>query len=300
MDNSLTTQYLGIPGEDPTSPPWASGNYVGPFWSNGKLQESVEFGDAPPLHELDALARLHDTAYARYKDSAHRAAADELFAEEAEKLKKKYGPNWAGNPQVAAKLVRYGNHTIRAASRVGGNVATGFKYGGPLGAVGGLLYSGLQNIKQSHDMITGNYLRKERKDLLSLFSKDPMKVVKVQPIGGSVVEPGSSTSKPKKKTLVEKLKNLVTSPTKVVPVKEEGRPAWAIKQSRKLEKFRQRLNDANNRQKAGLPPKRKPKRKKNLGAALPDAYKERKRQEVERKRKEQRKKILLKVGGRSA
>jgi hypothetical protein len=52
-----TTKYLGKEGEDPTAPFWASGNYIGPYWSDGKLQESVEWGDRPVLNELDEIAR---------------------------------------------------------------------------------------------------------------------------------------------------------------------------------------------------------------------------------------------------
>ena len=80
--------YQGTPGEDPTSLPWTHGNYVGPYWSDGKLQSSVEWGTANPIDELDNLARQHDAAYAHWTDRAHREAADKLFADEAQKLKK--------------------------------------------------------------------------------------------------------------------------------------------------------------------------------------------------------------------
>lgn len=191
-----TMNYLGKEGEDPSTPFWTSGKYVGPYWSNGKLQESVEFGDETPSHELDALARLHDTAYARYKDEKHRAAADLLFAEQAEKLKSKYGPKWADDPKIASRLVQYGNHAVRAATRVGGNVSTGFKLGGPIGALGGLLYSGVQNIVQSHQMLKGTYLSKEKDDIRRLFASDPKTIPKLgngkvsAPSGDSKMEPG--------------------------------------------------------------------------------------------------------------
>ncbi len=53
-------------------------NYTGPYISNGKLQESVPFGDKTPKDELDALSRLHDSAYAKWDDRLHRSVADNL------------------------------------------------------------------------------------------------------------------------------------------------------------------------------------------------------------------------------
>jgi len=295
QDHTTSTQYLGSPGEDPSTPFWGSGNYVGPHWSNGKLQESVAFGDAPAMHELDALARLHDTAYATYKDDKHLAAADLIFAEEAEKLKKKYGPKWAENPQVAAALVRYGNHTKRAATRIGANVSSGFKLGGAFGALGGLLYSGVQNIRQSNQMINGTYLKTQKDDIRRLYARDPH--VDAHGTQGKTAVVSSKT--PEKvasnaradvlalgktgKQLLQKMKNLVTQP-KVHPTVEEKKPThpdWAAKQAQRFQNY-QALKDA---AQASVGKPRKQKSKKHFNSVLPDSYK--------RKRKNSKLKKLL-------
>ena len=126
------------------------GNYIGPYWSDGKWQESVAWGSSDPKDELDYLARLHDTAYATYKDEKHREAADLIFNEKAQALAKKF-------PSLAGNLVQYGNYTERALKRTAGNVASGFKLGGPIGALGGLVYTGVQNIVNSNKMLSGTY-----------------------------------------------------------------------------------------------------------------------------------------------
>jgi len=166
-----TTKYLGQEGEDPTSPFWASGNYVGPYWSDGTVQESVEWGDKPALHALDELARKHDAAYAHYKDEKHREAADMLFAEEAKKLKQKYGSKWADDPQIAARLVEYGNHTTRQIK----NLA---KIGvlGPA-AIPWLIYKQASNMIDNHKRIKGTYLTKEVGDIRRFYETDPKRVV---------------------------------------------------------------------------------------------------------------------------
>lgn len=41
------------------------GNYVGPGWSAGKYQDSVEYSTVPPIDEFDRTAMVHDRAYAR-------------------------------------------------------------------------------------------------------------------------------------------------------------------------------------------------------------------------------------------
>lgn len=268
-----TTQYQGASGEDPTSPPWATGNYVGPYWSDGKFQESVEFGDAPALHELDALARLHDTAYARYKDDKHRAAADLIFAQEAEKLKRKYGNKWAEDPKVAAAFVQYGNHIKRAATRVGSNVTTGFKFGGLLGALGGLVYSGAQNIHQAHQMTNGTYLKQELADIGELYASDPKKL------------PANAVSKTKKKTLLDSVKDLVISRPKVAPAPQVpvDHSDWATKQAARFRKFNA-LRDAAEAS-VGKPIVRKrKKKKKNYASALPDFHKKNLRKEQQTKK----------------
>nr|UHS71954.1 MAG: hypothetical protein 2 [Luteoviridae sp.] len=171
---STTTTYQGLEGEDPTSPFWASGNYVGPYWSDGKLQESVEWGDKPALNALDELARRHDAAYAHYKDEKHREAADMLFAEEAKKLKQKYGSKWASDPQVAARFVEYGNHTIRQVKDL-------VKIGtlGPA-ALPWLIYKQASNMIDNQKRMKGTYLKKEVGDIRQFYETDPNR--KVTPI----------------------------------------------------------------------------------------------------------------------
>ncbi len=184
-------QYLGKPGEDPASPPWASGNYVGPYWSDGKLQSSVEWGEAPALHEIDEAARRHDAAYAHFKDSKHRAAADLMFAEEMDRLKGKYGNKIADDPRVAKAAVLYGNHIGRKASGFFSDVA---RFGGVTGILPAILKLGVENIRDSHQMTKGTYLQKER-DAVKLYYKTdprlkpedssgrgPIKKVEVQPM----------------------------------------------------------------------------------------------------------------------
>lgn len=167
-------EYLGEEGEDPTVPFYASGNYVGQNWSDGKNQSSVAFGDAPVLNELDELAYYHDTAYAMYHDDVHRRAADELFYEEAMKLKQKYGSKWAEDPQVAAKLVLYGNYAKQQISDTARNAKFGLL---------GLVYQGGKNILEMNKRLNGTYLKTEKEDLRKLYkTKEPNRVA-VKPLG---------------------------------------------------------------------------------------------------------------------
>nr|WPR18096.1 MAG: PLA2 protein [Chemarfal virus 35] len=178
------TKYQGQEGEDPTSPFWASGNYVGPYWSNGKVQTSVEWGDKPALNELDALARQHDAAYAHYKDEKHREAADAIFAEEARKLKKKYGSKLAGDPQLAAAFVEYGNHTTRQIKKLAnsGIFVPGL---GPLA----VLKYGYDHVKEFTSRIKGTHLKNEKLDVRQFYANGtegrPMLSIAVAPANGS-------------------------------------------------------------------------------------------------------------------
>jgi hypothetical protein len=179
------TKYQGAEGEDPTSPFWASGNYVGPYWSDGNLQESVEWGDRAPLNALDELARKHDAVYAHYKDEKHREAADMLFAEEAKKLKQKYGSKWAEDPQIAARFVEYGNHTMRQVKNL-------VKIGtlGPA-ALPWLIYQQASNMIDNHKRMKGTYLTKEMGDIRKFYETDPgHKNVETMSTGKSGNKPG--------------------------------------------------------------------------------------------------------------
>lgn len=133
------------------------GNYVGPYWSDGRVQPSVEWGESEPKHELDALARQHDSAYAKWQDREHREAADRIFADEARKLVGKF-------PNLAANLVQYGNYGMRQ----GSELASASRYGLP-----GILYFAGKNILKSHQMLTGSYLKKETQDVKEYYSTDP-------------------------------------------------------------------------------------------------------------------------------
>ncbi len=136
-----------------------TGNYTGPYWSNGKVQESVEWGDTDPQSELDYLSRQHDSAYAKFKDDKHRSAADLIYNREAQKLKEKF-------PSLAGNIVLYGNHI----KRKGLETLSNARHGLP-----GLVYTAAGNIIDSYKMINGTYLKKELADVNEYFKTDPHK-----------------------------------------------------------------------------------------------------------------------------
>lgn len=144
------------------------GNYTGPYWSNGKVQSSVEWGDETPQNALDALSRQHDSAYKRFPDEAHRMAADKIYNEEAQKLKQKF-------PSLAGNLVLYGNYAQRSASKTASNAANGFKLFGLPGLLGGLIYTAAGNMVTANKMLDGKYLNTELKDVRDYYSTDPLK-----------------------------------------------------------------------------------------------------------------------------
>jgi len=65
---------------------YGTSNYTGPYISNGHYQASVEFGSVKPSSKLDAVSRLHDSAYAKWSDRIHKAAADEIFSYQAKRM----------------------------------------------------------------------------------------------------------------------------------------------------------------------------------------------------------------------
>ncbi len=130
-------------------------NYTGPYISDGIFQTSVEFGSATPKDQLDALSRLHDSAYAKYKDFGHRKAADVIYANEARKLIGLY-------PELAGLAVKYGNQIIGSAS----NLLGGYKYG-PLGFVAGAIKNGLD----LHDYMLNS--TKYKNDVSQYYNTDP-------------------------------------------------------------------------------------------------------------------------------
>nr|UHS72011.1 MAG: hypothetical protein 2 [Luteoviridae sp.] len=148
--------------------PGLLGNYIGPNWSNGKYQESVEWGDKDPTDELDLLAYYHDSAYAHYKDELHRSAADRAFAAGARALDTHAG-------RVAAEAVEKGNMAINGAKRLAENTLAGYARFGPPGAVAGLAYTALQNISKASQRLPGGALDDAYKEVLDYYKTDPHK-----------------------------------------------------------------------------------------------------------------------------
>jgi len=168
-----------------------SGNYTGPYWSDGKIQSSVEFGETDPLSELDALSRLHDTAYAHYSDRAHREAADLIYARDSKILAEKY-------PELIGNIVQYGNYAGRQTMQLAKDVS--MVPGFPLVGLGKFAITNLFN---ANKMVKGTYLKDEEKDVRDLYDRDPRKGlirIKVVP----KVSPGDETTK---KETALKLKN---------------------------------------------------------------------------------------------
>nr|WRQ64945.1 hypothetical protein [Sobelivirales sp.] len=176
------------------------GNYTGPYWSDGKFQESVEFGEADAKNELDELSRLHDSAYAKYKDRSHREAADEIYNREAKKLVGKF-------PALAGNLVQYGNYTGRQLA----DTYSMSRFGLP-----GLIFQGLKNIYQSHQMLTGNYLKKEKQEIEDYYKTDPKKGNKL--VGGLKDLFGVGAPKVAPAPVAPSVKPVVTQPVAVKPV----------------------------------------------------------------------------------
>lgn len=145
--------------------------YTGPYISDGKFQESVLFGTATPKDKLDALSRLHDSAYAKYSDYQHRVAADRIYNKAAKKLVGQF-------PQLAGSLVLYGNQTSRATS----NLARGLTYG-PLGFLGGAL----ENMWNLNDtMFNGDSYITEVQDF---YATDPYQELQLYPAEPELVKP---------------------------------------------------------------------------------------------------------------
>lgn len=263
-----TTQYQGRDGEDPTAPFWGHGNYVGPYWSDGKVQSSVVWGNKEPTDALDNLARQHDAAYAHYQDRPHREAADALFAEEARKLTQKYGKGWAADPKVAAALVQYGNYAQRQAAKLGEYT----KYG-TSGIAGNLIGAGrfvVGNLLDAGKMVNGTYLKQERNDVLKFYGTDPKKVGQERRPEGTT--PASWS--------IKKTPSVVPVSTTV-----ETKPAFTKSKSQLIKDQAQRFRNYSALHSAavaseGMPTVRRKRTKKNLNAALPDSYLRRKRNAV--------------------
>jgi len=143
-------------------------NYTGPYWSNGKLQTSVLFGDKKPTSALDVQSRLHDSAYAKFQDTQHRRAADLIYNNNVKKL------GLAG--ALAGASVLYGNQVLRSCS----NLIPSYNL---LGMVKG----GIQNMRDLHDWM----INKDRyiREVQMFLGTDPYKNTH-----WVVTNPGSSST----------------------------------------------------------------------------------------------------------
>ncbi len=147
--------------------PGMFGNYIGPKWSNGEFQDSVEWGDKDPQDELDLAAYYHDSAYAKYKDSDRRYAADRIFVEEAKKI---------GTPlaKAAAELVEKGNIFGNGVNRLKKNVEAGMVAGGA-GVAAALAVTAVQNIYEANKRLPGGTMEKTIKEVEAYYATDPHK-----------------------------------------------------------------------------------------------------------------------------
>lgn len=147
-------------------------NYTGPYISDGKFQESVEFGESEALDYLDYLSRMHDSAYAKYSDPEHREAADMLYAREAKRIKGLF-------PQLASTAVGAGNYAARKAlsyyspASMVGAAALKAGFGTLQGGLIGLTIQGVRNILQMNQMVNGTYRKKEMDEVDAFYKTDP-------------------------------------------------------------------------------------------------------------------------------
>lgn len=93
-------------------------NYCGMYWSDGKIQASVD-GQSAPVNELDAACRTHDRDYfyAMHRDDLE--AADNKFYDTTYNL----GPRG----KLYGALVKYGNSFLRGRAKMGAAYAKGAK-----------------------------------------------------------------------------------------------------------------------------------------------------------------------------
>lgn len=140
-------------------------NYTGPYISDGKVQESVEFGATVPISDLDRASRLHDSAYAHYKknDRKHLTAADAIYNDEVKRLGRL--------GKIAGDVVLYGNYTARSAEELAADVAYGAQMGGAIGAVGGLIVGGVTNAMFNVDWML--HSKEYIHDVQTYYATDP-------------------------------------------------------------------------------------------------------------------------------
>ncbi len=140
-------------------------NYTGPYRSDGKWQESVAFGASLPQDAVDRASRLHDSAYANFKDENHRIAADILYQEMLGQEDTLKARTFRGIPV-------YGNYLKNRAAEYGEGFATGLKLGGLPGALGGVVLTGARNIYRNFDLI--NNLDKYKREVSDYYKTDPL------------------------------------------------------------------------------------------------------------------------------
>jgi hypothetical protein len=177
--------------------PYVSENYTGPYVSDGKFQSSVEFGKAEVKSRLDAMSRLHDSAYAHFKDKQHLQAADEIYSQSAKKLAGAF-------PEFARDIVKYGNFTARSAANVFDTPSVLLHGLGPIGDVLGLTYGAVKNMFSLNDtLINGD---KYKDDVRQYYATDPYSQGKYNPYvkndpsiswnGGAIENPSIDTAPP--------------------------------------------------------------------------------------------------------
>lgn len=135
-------------------------NYLGPYWSDGRIQPSVAYGKSRPKNDLDDAARIHDTRYAMYSGDSHAlAAADNEFYERV---------NAMGGllPTVAGIAVKYGNRLVRGMPRKHPNEYHDYRRDFQLddnkhmaGLLAGLVTAGIGNIALSNNLLPKPKLR---------------------------------------------------------------------------------------------------------------------------------------------
>lgn len=148
------------------------GNYTGPYISDGKFQESVEWGDAPTLNPMDEASRRHDSAYAKWSDIKHRKAADIIYKREMDTITKNQ-QGLTGLEGLAGTAVLYGNEALRQ----GGDIQPYLTYT-PGGMLAGLLvheakwlYGMNKDLNDMHKRRT--YLHAEQAEVEKYYKQDP-------------------------------------------------------------------------------------------------------------------------------
>jgi len=198
--SKLEDEYDALP--EYTTPYIGAEKYTGPYLSNGKFQTSVEFGDKTPASKLDTASRLHDSAYAKYKDRMHLQAADHIYERETEKIKGDF-------PKYAGDIVKYGNFAKRSFYNIYDNTVAGSYILPGIGTLAGMVYGGIKNIYQTYDWMMNS--DKYIKDVENYYATDPYAgkmynpyvrrnfkpdSIKIQPVVNKIVHVKNEEAKP--------------------------------------------------------------------------------------------------------